>query len=108
MVLLSNYYRGLVCRCNACGALLGYGPEDVFDNSYVKCPVCNFKILTKMQLDYDGSKNIDQFINDCNKKYPNRKPFKSYYTRSWVENGRTILDVGSWSEFFVWDKDEFQ
>ena len=54
MVLLSNYYRGLVCRCNACGALLGYGPEDVFDNSYVKCPVCNFKILTKMQLDYDG------------------------------------------------------
>ena len=54
MVLLSNYYRGLVCRCNACGALLGYGPEDVFDNSYVKCPKCGFKILTKMQLDYDG------------------------------------------------------
>lgn len=53
------------------------------------------------------SKNIDQFINDCNKKYPNRKPFKSYYTRSWVENGRTILDVGSWFEFFIWDKDEF-
>ena len=54
MVLLSNYYRGLVCRCNACGALLGYGSEDVFDNSYVKCPNCGFKILTKMQLDYDG------------------------------------------------------
>ena len=54
MVILSNYYRGLVCRCNACGALLGYGPEDVFDNSYVKCPQCGFKILTKMQLDYDG------------------------------------------------------
>lgn len=54
MILLSNYYRGLVCRCNACGALLGYGPEDVFNNSYVKCPQCGFKILTKMQLDYDG------------------------------------------------------
>ena len=54
------------------------------------------------------SKSIDQFIDECNKKWPNRKPFKSYYTRSWVENGRTILDVGSWSEFFVWDKEEFK
>lgn len=53
------------------------------------------------------NKSIDQFIDDCNKKWPNRKPFKSYYTRSWVEDGRTIFDVGSWSEFFVWDKDEF-
>ena len=54
MVLLSNYYRGLVCRCNACGALLGYAPEDIFNNSYVRCPQCGFQILTKMQLDYDG------------------------------------------------------
>lgn len=54
MVLLNKYYRGLVCRCNACGALLGYDPNDIFDNSYVKCPQCGFKILTKMQLDYDG------------------------------------------------------
>lgn len=51
--------------------------------------------------------SINKFVDDCNKKWPNRKPFKSYYTRSWVENGRTILDIGSWSEFFVWDKEEF-
>lgn len=54
MIVLSNYYRGLVCRCNACGALLGYKPEDVHNNSYVTCPRCRFEILTKMQLDYDG------------------------------------------------------
>lgn len=54
MVLLNKYYYGSICRCNACGALLGYNPEDIFDNSYVKCPQCGFKILTKMQLNYDG------------------------------------------------------
>lgn len=54
MVLLNNRYYGSICRCNACGAILGYGPEDIFENSYVKCPLCGFKILTKMQLDYDG------------------------------------------------------
>lgn len=54
MIILSNYYKGLVCRCNNCGALLGYKPEDVHNNSYVTCPRCKFEILTKMQLDYDG------------------------------------------------------
>lgn len=37
MVLLSDYYKGLVCRCNNCGALWGFGPEDVHRNSYVTC-----------------------------------------------------------------------
>ena len=54
MIVLSNYYRGLVCRCNKCGALLGYGLTDIHNNSYVTCPQCKFEILTKMQLDYDG------------------------------------------------------
>ena len=54
MIVLSNYYRGLVCRCNSCGSLLGYEPTDVHNNSYVTCPQCGFEILTKMQLDYDG------------------------------------------------------
>ena len=54
MILFSKYYKGLVCRCNACGALLGYKPDDIHKNSYVTCPQCGFEILTKMQLDYDG------------------------------------------------------
>lgn len=65
-------------------------------------------VIAECETRQEVNKSIDQFIDDCNKKFPNRKPFKSYYTRSWVEDGRTIFDVGSWSEFFVWDKDEFK
>ena len=54
MTILNNYYRGLICRCPNCYAILGYGPEDVHKNSYVTCPKCRFEILTKMILDYDG------------------------------------------------------
>ena len=54
MIVLNNYYRGLICRCPGCYAILGYGPEDVHNNSYVSCPLCKFEILTKMMLDYDG------------------------------------------------------
>ena len=54
MIVLNNYYRGLICRCPGCYAILGYGPEDVHNNSYVTCPKCKFEILTKMMLDYDG------------------------------------------------------
>lgn len=35
---------------------------------------------------------IDKFLDEHN--------FKSYYKRVWEENGRTKVDVGSWSEFF--------
>lgn len=34
---------------------------------------------------------IDKFLDEHN--------FKSYYKRVWEENGRTKVDVGSWSEF---------
>ena len=66
------------------------------------------RIIAECETWQEVNKSIDQFIDDCNKKWPNRKPFKSYYIRSWVEDGRTIFDVGSWSEFFVWDKGAFQ
>jgi len=36
---------------------------------------------------------VNKFLEDHN--------YKSYYTRSWVQNGVTWLDVGSWSEFFL-------
>lgn len=54
MIVLNDYYRGLICRCPGCYAILGYGPQDVHSNSYVSCPKCKFEILTKMMLDYDG------------------------------------------------------
>lgn len=38
---------------------------------------------------------ISNFLADHN--------YKSYYVRSWEENGRIKIDVGSWSEFFYTD-----
>ena len=49
---------------------------------------------------------IDHFIVECNKKKPTwAKPFKSYYTRLWTdpEDGHTVIDVGSHTEFFKTD-----
>lgn len=49
---------------------------------------------------------IDHFIAECNKKKPAwATPFKSYYKRLWTsqEDGRTVIDVGSHTEFFKTD-----
>lgn len=35
---------------------------------------------------------IDKFLEE--------KKYKSYYKRTWSERGMTMVDVGSWSEFF--------
>ena len=46
---------------------------------------------------------IDKFIEKCNTGRPIEKQFKRYYVRVYEEEGRTKLDVGSWSEFFYTD-----
>lgn len=61
---------------------------------------------------------IDEFIQRCNINKTNARkqyygdaydptkdhPFVRYYTRIWEQaDGRTRLDVGSWSEFFIWE-----
>lgn len=49
-------------------------------------------------------KAIDKFIEDANSRKPKgSKPFKSYYIRSWEEEGFTKFDVGSHTEFFLWE-----
>lgn len=35
---------------------------------------------------------VNRFLEDRN--------FKSYYKRTWTVNGRTVIDVGSHTEFF--------
>jgi len=49
---------------------------------------------------------IDNFIDCCNVTKPVNKQFKMYYMRTWEEDGRTKIDVGSWSEFFYTDLKE--
>lgn len=46
---------------------------------------------------------VDKFIEQCNEHRSADKQFKSYYMRTWKENGMTKIDVGSWSEFFYWE-----
>ena len=51
-------------------------------------------LLIQEQVDEDEVLNIiSNFLEKHN--------YKSYYIRYWHEDGKTIYDVGSWSEFFV-------
>lgn len=50
------------------------------------------RIIAEVQNEQEAFKEIQKFLDEHN--------FKSYYTRSWMVNGRKKYDVGSWSEFF--------
>ena len=42
-------------------------------------------------------------IKECHQiimKFLDDHDYKSYYQRMWVEGGKVVVDVGSWSEFF--------
>lgn len=43
---------------------------------------------------------IDKFIADANAKRTDGRPFKRYYTRIWNEDGHSVFDIGSHTEFF--------
>jgi len=47
----------------------------------------------------DSSSEVMRIIHN----FLEERTYKSYYTRSWVENNETIYDVGSHSEFFIVD-----
>jgi len=46
----------------------------------------------------DVYRSINDFINQAN--VGRKNPFKSYYIRTWKQDGKTWYDVGSHSEFF--------
>ena len=51
---------------------------------------------------------IQKFIDHCNQEKValGGKPFTIYYIRTWKqEDGRTRIDVGSHTEFFIWEGD---
>ena len=54
----------------------------------------------------DVYRSINDFIKQANDAKPIGSPrFKSYYIRSWEQDGRTWYDVGSHSEFFFTTKE---
>lgn len=54
MKLLNTRYYGMIARCNACGAILGYAPEDVNENQNIICPQCKFTLWVPFNPNYDG------------------------------------------------------
>ena len=54
MKILNPRYYGLIARCNNCGCLIGYEPNDVSDNQNISCPQCNFTLWVPLNLEYDG------------------------------------------------------
>ena len=49
----------------------------------------------------DVYRSINDFIKQANAAKPKGSPnFKSYYIRSWKQDGKTWYDVGSHVEFF--------
>lgn len=55
MKLLNQRYFGLIARCNSCGALIGYNPEDVSSSQNISCPQCKFTIWVPFNPVYDGT-----------------------------------------------------
>jgi len=59
-----------------------------------------------------GQERVIMKVNDFNDVFTGIRNFleehnyKSYYIRSWEEEGRIKYDVGSWSEFFYTDLKE--
>ena len=56
------------------------------------------KVIMEVNNFNDVFTGIRNFLEEHN--------YKSYYMRSWEENGRIKYDVGSWSEFFYTDLKE--
>lgn len=54
MQILSPRYYGMIARCNACGCIIGYQPEDVSNSQNMKCPQCGFTMWVPLNLTYDG------------------------------------------------------
>ena len=60
-----------------------------------------WELIANFRTEKDMNKNISDFLKKHN--------FKSYYSRQWVcENGYTMIDFGSHSQFYRFKKfDEF-
>ena len=54
MIVLSQKCIGKIQECPECGAVLGYDVGDIYENKYLYCPVCKAKILSRLDLSYNG------------------------------------------------------
>lgn len=54
MKILNQRYFGMLARCNNCGCLIGYSPDDVSKNQNISCPQCHFTLWVPFNPNYDG------------------------------------------------------
>ena len=54
MKILNTRYYGMIARCNNCGCLIGYEPNDVSSNQNLSCPQCKFTLWVPFNPNYDG------------------------------------------------------
>ena len=51
------------------------------------------RLIAECETTKDVSREIHKFLDDHN--------YKSYYSRSWGDEEKVMIDVGSYSEFFI-------
>ena len=54
MKILNTRYYGMIARCNNCGCLIGYEPNDVSSSQNLSCPQCKFTLWVPFNPNYDG------------------------------------------------------
>ena len=54
MKILNSRYYGSIARCNNCGCLIGYDPNDVSNSQNISCPQCQFTLWVPLNPNYDG------------------------------------------------------
>ena len=60
------------------------------------------RLIAELQTEEEVMPEIYKFIDKCNAERTDIKPFKSYYTRTWLNrDGCKVFDVGSHTEFFI-------
>lgn len=75
-----------------------------FENSYGDA-----RIVAQCKTTDEVYKAINKFIKDANARKPKgAQPFKSYYMRTWEQDGKTWYDVGSHTEFFFTTKESHE
>ena len=53
MQVITKSFPGLIVCCSGCGALLKYGPADIYYDS-IYCPLCKKPTQVPLIKDYDG------------------------------------------------------
>lgn len=58
------------------------------------------RIIAEPKDEKEAWEEIHKFVEQCNTKRKDGRPFVIHYVRSWKNGNRTTYDIGSHTEFF--------